>query len=53
MLAQALVEYGTLSALVATIERAAATVEDVIRRVDGRVAGVLGLVIIVLLLKRR
>jgi hypothetical protein len=53
MLAQALVEYGMLSSLAATIQRLAITAEDFVRGVDTRIAiGVLVIVLIVVFKRR-
>lgn len=54
MLAQALVEYGMLSALAAAIQRTADTVENFVRGVDPKVAvGVVLIVIVGMLFRRR
>ncbi len=55
MLAQALGEYGGVSALADTIQQAAFRTEDYIRNLDGRtIAGIaVGVVVLVLLFRRR
>ena len=54
MLAQALVEYGMLSALVESIQRTAVTIEDFVRRKDPTVVmGVLVVAMLGMLLRHR
>ena len=53
MLAQALVEYGALAALVSAIQRVEIVAEDLLRQVDSRLAIAAVVVVAISLLRRR